>query len=469
MSTFNHSSPAIHSICVDVTTLVNWHRPAVGIVRVEQQLCRWLLDQQPAGLHFVVYNRDRGQFSELSQALVQEHLARLDGYNSDQGTAYEQMPPNLEERLRRRALTLLARVPSRWQLMLYNRLLKARPAVHQLVRRVRRLRDQLKAPRTTAPAAVVDEGKAFELPSGSVYISLGLDWNYKDMAQIYRIKQARQLRMLLFCYDIIPIRLPQLCVADVSRQFAHYFVDLAWCADLILCISESSRRDLQDFLAKMGVPQPRCEVIRLGADILPGEGATTHAGETVSRLARDPYILFVSTIERRKNHEILYRAYTRLVEEGVALPQLIFVGMPGWGVAELFSDLGLDPRIQGRIQTLNHVSDAELAHLYQHASFTVYPSLYEGWGLPVAESLAYGKFCLCANTSSLPEVGEDWVEYLDPWDLPAWVDRLRYYITHPEEVARRNAAIAAGYRPHPWRQTAADIYRHASQLPPPAA
>ena len=116
------------------------------------------------------------------------------------------------------------------------------------------------------------------------------------------------------------------------------------------------------------------------------------------------------------------------------------------------------------VQWFHHVNDAELAYLYQHASFTVYPSLYEGWGLPVAESLAYGKFCLCANTSSLPEVGEQWVEYLDPWDLPAWVERLRHYITHPQEIARRNAAISAGYAAHPWRQTAADIYRHASAL-----
>lgn len=453
-------------LCVDVTTLVHWQRPAVGIVRVEQQLCRWLIDQPPPNLHFVVYHRERAEFSELTRASVQTHLERLDRYGTDHGPAQQQTPPNLEERLRRKALALLAHVPARWQLMLYNRLLKARPLIHHWVRRARWLRDKLKVWRHAAPAFVADAGQPFELPRGSVYLSLGLDWNYKDMARLYRTKQARQIKMLLFCYDIIPIRLPQLCVADVSRQFAHYFVDLAWCADLILCISESSQRDLQAFLETMGVPPPRTEVIRLGADILPGQGQgqAGQVSDSIARLAAQPYILFVSTIERRKNHEILYRAYTRLAEEGIKLPLLIFVGMPGWGVGELFSDLALDPRIQGRIQTLNHVSDTELAYLYRHASFTVYPSLYEGWGLPVAESLAHGKFCLCANTSSLPEVGEQWVEYLDPWDLPAWVERLRHYITQPQEAARRNAAISHGYQPHPWRQTAADIYRHASAL-----
>jgi glycosyltransferase involved in cell wall biosynthesis len=450
------------NVCVDVTTLIHWQRPAVGIVRVEQQLCRWLLSELPPNLHFVAYDSPKGQFKQLTHSAVQSHLDRLDSYSTAQHIAAQQALPNLEERLRRKALSLLSFVPAPWRLSTYRQLLKARPLIHSWVKLARRVRNKLKS--NAAVQTPAEDNSFFELPRGSTYISLGLDWNYKDMAQIYRIKKAQDLKLLLFCYDIIPIRLPHLCVADVSRQFAHYFVDLAWCADLILCISESSQRDLTDFLGNMSVPQPRTEVIRLGADILPGQGETGPVSEGISRYTNEPYILFVSTIERRKNHEILYRAYTRLAEEGLALPQLIFVGMPGWGVGELHADLALDPRTQGRIHALNHVNDIELAHLYQNASFTVYPSLYEGWGLPVAESLAYGKFCLCANTSSLPEVGEQWVEYLDPWDLPAWVERLRFFITHPEEIAQRNAAISAGYAPHPWRQTAADIYQHACAL-----
>jgi glycosyltransferase involved in cell wall biosynthesis len=451
------------NVCVDVTTLIHWHRPAVGIVRVEQQLCRWLLGELPPNLHFVAYDSERGQFKQLTHSAVQTHLDRLDSYSTAQHITAQQALPNLEERLRRKALALLSYVPARWRLATYRQLLKARPIIHRGVSLGRTVRSKLK-PSANAPAPMQDSAVLFELPRGSTYISLGLDWNYKDMAQLYRIKKAQDLKMLLFCYDIIPIRLPHLCVADVSRQFAHYFVDLAWCADLILCISKSSQRDLTDFLTTMSVPQPHTEVIRLGADILPGQGQAGQVSDLITDHTNAPYILFVSTIERRKNHEILYRAYTRLAEEGLALPQLIFVGMPGWGVGELHADLALDPRTQGRIVVLNHVNDVELAHLYQNASFTVYPSLYEGWGLPVAESLAYGKFCLCANTSSLPEVGEQWVEYLDPWDLPAWVERLRHFITHPQDIAQRNAAISAGYNPHPWRQTAAEIYRQAIAL-----
>jgi len=133
-------------------------------------------------------------------------------------------------------------------------------------------------------------------------------------------------------------------------------------------------------------------------------------------------------------------------------------------VQELFSDLRLDPMVAGKIELLHHVDDADLAVLYQHAQFTVYPSLYEGWGLPVAESLAFGKYCLASNAASLPEVGGDWVDYLDPWDVPGWAERLQFLFAHPEWVAERNARIAREYRAHPWRETAREIYEQARAL-----
>jgi glycosyltransferase involved in cell wall biosynthesis len=445
-------------IWIDVTTLVNWRRPAVGILRVEQQLCRWLTETRPDALRFCRYERATGQFFELDREIVAAHLRRIDAYASQD---VAQRPASVAGRLKPLLRGLLIRL-GRVSPGLAQALVNARPRLLGWLGASRRLAARLRPRPRGVPAP--HAGTPVQLAAGSVYVSLGLDWDYKDMAQLYRLRQANGFRTLFFCYDIIPVRFPQLCVADVSRQFAHYFADLAWAADLVLCISESTRRDLRSFLERVGVPCPATDVIHLGGEIQSGAETQGAVSAAIARLAGEPYILFVSTIERRKNHEILYRAYTRLVEEGIALPRLVFVGMSGWGVQDLLSDIALDPRVQGLIVQLNHVSDAELAVLYRHARFTVYPSLYEGWGLPVAESLAFGKFCLCANTSSLPEVGGDWVEYLDPWDLPAWVERLRHYLTHPEEVDAHNARIAAGYRAHPWSETAAAIFSHAQRL-----
>lgn len=459
-----HETPITQTpaIWVDVTTLMHWQRPAVGIVRVEHQFCQWLL-QAGLGVHFCRYDKYRKIFFRVQRDEVQTRIQHINAFQ----TAPVGTSVSLEQRARLLHLVkrFIAVLPPSLALRVRNSLIRLRPRVNSARHRIKTAWQRLRRFSELSGSAMPAEpaGEIIRFGPGSVYVSMGLDWDYKDMADIYVLKQEQGFKCLFFCYDTIPVKFPHLCVADVSRQFAHYFADLAWASDRILCISDSSRRDLLKLMDQLGVPAPDAARVHLGGDIVPEEGAAT-LSPAIAPLLERPYLLFVSTIERRKNHEILYRAYTRLVEEGLELPRLIFVGMPGWGVQEFLSDIHLDPRVQGLIIQLNHVNDSDLAVLYRQAQFTLYPSLYEGWGLPVAESLVFGKYCLCSNTSSLPEVGQDFVDYLDPWDLPAWVDRLRFLITHPEWVAERNQLIAANYRPHPWKATAAEIHGHALQL-----
>ena len=82
------------------------------------------------------------------------------------------------------------------------------------------------------------------------------------------------------------------------------------------------------------------------------------------------------------------------------------------------------PVHQRSYRALGHANDAELRALYENCEFFVYPSLYEGWGLPVAEALAFGKFVLASDRGSIPEVGGDLVEYIDPWNASAWAEAI---------------------------------------------
>ena len=203
-------------------------------------------------------------------------------------------------------------------------------------------------------------------------------------------------------------------------------------------------------------------VVYLGCDI---QGAHGVISEEIQLLCQKPFLLFVSTIERRKNHETLYRAYIELINQGyVDLPQLVFVGKIGWGVADLLKDLALDPRIQPYIRILNHVTDAELALLYERTLFTLYPSLYEGWGLPVAESLAHGKFCLVSNNSSLPEVGGEYVEYLDAWDVPSWAKKIYWYCKNPKALHEKERHILESFHAHSWQDSSKSILNSAALL-----
>lgn len=454
------------TIWIDVTTSLNWRRPAVGIVRVEAECARHALQTSEKTIRFCAFDADFG-YREVSREEVQNSLVRM----NTQAPLWSSQPPpstrtlTLEDRLKSTLLAALRPLPERHRTRIVSAVINRKSTLQEILQGLRHLKSAVRklVLGSTSPelqAAEINQTPRSRPPftAGDVYISLGLDWDDKDQEYIHKLRREIDLKILLCCYDVIPVKLPHLCVEHVSARFGRYFADVAWNADEIVCISQHSATDLVELLQTLGTPVPRTSVIRLGSEL----PATNN--EKPSPID-SPYILFVSTIERRKNHETLYRAYTKLLDSGTQnLPKLVFVGMQGWGVDGLYADIRLDPRVQGLIHIRNHVSDDELAVLYKHALFTVYPSLYEGWGLPVAESLAYGKFCIASNAASIPEVGGELVEYIDPWDVPTWADRLAYYIRHPEAVECHEQNIRANFSITPWRTTAESILGIAAQL-----
>lgn len=468
------------SIWLDVTTLLSWNRPAVGIIRVESECAKYFLGVTRDDIRFCQYNHHDRCYVEIDRKYVEEALVQIEkGVSQPSGSdpgAVELTIPTLsrEKRLERYLVSLIHRLPSKLKEAAFRFARPRKEAFTSVLRAYGEMKfairtifgpnghPTLRAPvvphLTTRPDAEVVIFKAAD-----VYVSMGLDWNQKNFEYLYQLKQDVGIRIILFCYDIIPVKLPHLCVGDVAFTFAKYFTDAAWCADKILCISDYSRHELEQFLRKVGAPIPDLSVVRLGGEVL--RKSDQLPSSDITDILRHRYILFVSTIERRKNHETLYRAFSRLIDGGATdLPLLVFVGMPGWGVNDLLSDLRLDPRIQPYIRVLNRVSDSDLSFLYEHCEFTVFPSLYEGWGLPVAESLAYGKFCLASSATSIPEAGGDLIEYLDPWDVPAWTERLQKYCSHPEVVAEKEAKIRLEYRPTGWDETGAFVLAAAKQL-----
>lgn len=460
------------SIWFDVTTIVHWRRPPVGVVRVEAECFKYFARQNDPRVRFCHFNKLEGIFHEISGEFVKQVLAEV------QKASVSAHIPDLatseatsESRLKDLTKKTIKRLPVRLRSSTFALGKRGAPLVRTALSGVRRGRQLARKVSQRlaswgAPDPEIAGGDAGPQPtvfhSGDVYISIGLDWDQKDLTALYRLKTALGLRVILFCYDLIPVLFPQLCVQEVAATFTRYFVDVAWCADRILCISEASRRDLAALLTSAHAPTPDLPVIRLGSDLTVAPG---QAGVVVRPFTSKPYLLFVSTLERRKNHEVIYRALVRMVEAGRAeLPEVVFVGMRGWGVNDFLNDLALDPRVKGKIHVLNHVSDAELAELYKGAYFTLYPSLYEGWGLPLAEALAYGKFALASNSSSLPEVGGTLVEYIDPWETNRWAERIAYYLDNPEAVAAREAAIREQFRTHTWEETGRALFQSAVEI-----
>ena len=369
---------------------------------------------------------------------------------------------------------LLSLMPGKLQPYV-NRLLHAlRPPVFRLLNseRTRRLLRKLSGktqpgtplqPAQTPPlSGETDPGMLFA--RGDVLISVGLDWDYPYYKQFYALRKHRGMKVVTCCYDLIPVLYPQYCVNDVAGIFTSYFLEVADGSDLVLCISKQSEKDLNELLERTGGARPPTHVFPLG-DNIPVVG-NDEISPAVKEICREKFILFVSTIERRKNHEVLYRAYHLLCAGGKRplLPKLVFVGMPGWGVSELMKDIELDPLTRDLIVRMSHVSDAELRSLYESASFCVFPSLYEGWGLPVGEALSLGKAVLASDRGSLPEVGGDLVRYIDPWSPHAWAEEI--YRIATDDAWRREWEQKAkkGYCPRTWAKAADTVYSAIGKL-----
>lgn len=462
-----------------MTTSKNWDRPPVGIVRVEQALynelktllgpdrfkqCVWLDGRfvaWPPEEKEVVAPPSVGLDTPLIPVVLQPLVHKLAPWpRRFAGRTYRGV--------RKGAATTVVfarRVyrAVRWRLAAtfvgsFYRALKRRVVVANL------------SPVTDVISAVVDFVVAVPAPTertgpvaGDVLISVGLDWDYPYASAFYDLSKKDGIKIITCCYDLIPVIFPQFCVGDVADKFKEYLHKLSWGSAGVLCISEQTRRDYEAVCRQTGAPQrPTC-VITLGDNVADHTGDFS---DQIKHLLAKPFILFVSTIERRKNHEVLYRAYHLLCRAGYRhlLPTMVFVGMPGWGVGDLLKDIELDPMTQGLIVQLNHVSDVELNGLYQHALFCVYPSLYEGWGLPVAEALALGKALLISDQGSLPEVGGDLVAYLPPWDARAWADGILDLLTSPDKIGAMELRVRQEYKIHTWTDTAKKVVQFIEQL-----
>ena len=314
------------------------------------------------------------------------------------------------------------------------------------------LRERLLAPaeavsQSYSLAPVHDE--ELELFDGDVIISAGLLWDGNFLELIYTKKQKDQIILIQVIYDIVPIIMPEFCVPGMNIRFPKFLLDTAWTADAIYCISDSTLSDTDKYLQDHDLPRPKLLRMELGAE----RSEVRNSSISLSRtLTSGQYVLYVSTIEPRKNHAMLFHIWRTLYERDLEnLVPLVFVGRHGWNSSDLISMMQASEHLYPNyIKIMTEVSDNDLDWLYKNASFTVYPSLYEGWGLPVAESLARGKLCIAASTSSLPEAGASFAELIDPLDTVAWMRSIQHFLRNPREIEMRNRTISEHYQVVSW-------------------
>jgi len=276
-----------------------------------------------------------------------------------------------------------------------------------------------------------------------ILIRLGSSWYptlVDALAQGHRDAGGAVVSMV---YDLIPLNGPQYVPKDLSRTFLEWLRRAVKQSTRFLCISEFTATELRQYMSAHNVLLPA--VVTPLAHEFPGAErnvSVTALSENSAKISSSQYVLCVGTLEIRKNGALLLRAWLRLLADlGDQIPMLVFAGRRGWLLDEFDALLAVHPQLQRFVKVVSQPSDQELSRLYSGCLFTVFPSLYEGWGLPIGEAAWFGKFCIASNASSMPEVCGDLIDYVDPNDLEDLYHKIRRAIREPDYVRQREARI----------------------------
>jgi glycosyltransferase involved in cell wall biosynthesis len=291
--------------------------------------------------------------------------------------------------------------------------------------------------------------------AGDILLLAGETWGRHDFTVLRSLRQRHGVRIAAICQDLIPIKCPQFFEADgFVERFQRYADFLVKDVDLVIAISESTRRDVLDYARVRGGLHGDIQTIELGHDL--GRPTVDDRPASLTDLEPKEFVLSVSAIQLRKNLDLLYRVWRSLSEERLPnLPKLVIIGRRGVGSDDFLRQIARDPIVRDTVVIIPVVSDAVLSWLYCNCAWTLYPSFYEGWGLPISESLGHGKFCLASNMSALKEAGQGLVRHIDPHDFTAWRAAVVELVRSPKLVLEFQHRIKARYRRVTWLQSAA--------------
>jgi len=275
-----------------------------------------------------------------------------------------------------------------------------------------------------------------EFHEGDILFMLDSSWMPNVWSALASAHQ-QQARIIFNVYDLIPLQYPQFCDEDLIRRFTHYYQQAAHMATGFMAISAAVRDEVIEYLSKhhldINHQAIAFDYFHLGADFRLNNLQQSVRSQVVDVFAgEDPVFLMVSTIEPRKNHAYLLDAFDQLWQQGLPV-KLLIVGRVGWKVEQLMSRLMSHPQLNTQLFLRHDLTDAELSYCYEHATALVFPSITEGFGLPVIEAFQHGLPVIASDIPVHREIAGELAYYVN-------LDDARSLVSVIQDIQQRGVA-----------------------------
>jgi glycosyltransferase involved in cell wall biosynthesis len=297
-----------------------------------------------------------------------------------------------------------------------------------------------------------------------ILVNLGTSWWIKNyFLTVRELKKRYNILYVPMIHDVIPLMAPEHCSQPLVDEFCQWFSTLPFEVDGAVTNSHWSAMDV---IHKVSTFCPEAvfpiHPIALNGDMRRDfSSRAIDINDTISHLLppNSSFVLCVGTLESRKNHLLLFRAWERLLANHNAadVPVLVCLGRAGWLFDEAAEFLRARPDLHAKIMLISSVTDQSLAALYEASLFAIYNSFYEGWGLPVTESLSFGALPLIPCHTSLTEAGGRSAVYFRNNDLDDLYAKLEILIFNAEERRRLSHHARLNAKLRDWKEVAGEF------------
>ena len=303
--------------------------------------------------------------------------------------------------------------------------------------------------------------KSLDVGKGDVLLIPDAYWATKGFWPVVAAARAKGAYVCSIVYDLIPLDHPEFVAAGAPESFQHYLMNVGRYSDHIITISKSVREQVEAALPRLGEGSPwkRFDSFELGAEAFPSDPQSP--SQFIVEFfefhgLNRPYVM-VATFEPRKNHQYVLEAFEHIWRYHPDRT-LCLIGRVGWKCQDLLSSIHKHPRLGKQLYVFHDLHDTDVEYCYQNAKAILFPSIAEGFGLPIIEALSRGCYVFASDTKIHREVGGDDCFYSDLRDSRHLAEQIvRWESKQDHRLPRQHPTR----KPLSWQESTSELLLHA--------